>query len=500
MLESQQQWIEVFFASQLFHDVQMSGIFKDSKTFADAEPKSSFEQILTLYEQKVTANNFDLSAFVEQNFTIRRSEELVSSERFDEVQDQINHLWTVLKKPADKPQNGSLIPLDRPYTVPGGRFQEVYYWDSYFAALGLIQSGRISEVEDLIENFISVQQRVGCIPNGNRWYYKSRTQPPVLALLISLFRAHNPCSAQQLARYRLAVETEYRFWMRGVEGLQLNQANSRVVRLKDGEILNRYYDDQATPRPESYAEDIELAADLPESEKANFYRNIRAACESGWDFSSRWFRDHHSMNSIATTEVIPVDLNSILCFVETWLAEAYQSCSQEKANYYQLAASARKTAINKYLWNERAGIYSDYWFLQDKQSEVRSLAATWALFFNLCSESKAASMASLLQESFLNIGGLVTTLNSTEQQWDSPNGWAPLHWITIQGLKAYNFETLASQISECWLQTVTTTYQATGKLMEKYNVVDIESKADGGEYDVQEGFGWTNGVTLALSK
>lgn len=500
MLKSQQQWIEAFFASQLFHDVQMSGMFQDSKTFADAVPKSSFEQILKHYDQIAEHKDFDLNAFVEQNFTIRKLDELVSTERFDEVQAQIDHLWDVLKKPADEAQKGSLISLDRPYTVPGGRFQEIYYWDSYFAALGLVESDRVNEVVDLVENFISIQQRVGCIPNGNRWYYQSRTQPPVLALLVNLLESHASCSEQQFKRYRLAVETEYCFWMKGSESLAQSQAKNRVVRLKGGEVLNRYYDDQATPRPESYAEDVELATDVPEGEKANFYRNIRAACESGWDFSSRWFRDQRSMKTIATTEVIPIDLNSILYFVETWLAKAYQLCDQEKANTYQLAAQVRRSAINKYLWNDCAEIYTDYWFLQDKQSEVKSLAATWALFFKLGSDSKAALMASQLESNFLNAGGLVTTLNSTEQQWDSPNGWAPLHWVAIQGLKAYRFETLATQISHRWLKTVINTYQMTGKLMEKYNVVDIESKADGGEYDVQEGFGWTNGVTLSLLK
>lgn len=498
MLNSQQQWIESFFASQLFHDVQVSGIFADSKTFADAEPKTDFELILAAYEIQHKTPNFSLVSFVEQHFTLRKLEELTSSQQYDDIQQQINHLWTVLKKPADEQQKGSLIPLENAYTVPGGRFQEVYYWDSYFAALGLVQSGRTSEIIDLVENFISVQQRVGCIPNGNRWYYTSRTQPPILALLVQLLASHDVCSSEQLGRYRAAVEVEYRFWMAGADDLTRNEAISRVVRLKDGEVLNRYFDEQATPRPESYAEDIELAAKLPSEQKADFYRNIRAACESGWDFSSRWFRDGKSLNTIATTEVIPVDLNAILYFVETWLGEAYAGEDSDKAKLYQAAADTRKRAIHKYLWNERIGFHVDYWFLKDESSNVKSLASAWCLFFELVSPKNAERIASELKYSFMKEGGLVTTLNATEQQWDSPNGWAPLHWVAIQGLENYQFDELAAEVSKRWVKTVTSMYQLSGKLMEKYNVVNVDAKADGGEYDVQEGFGWTNGVTLAL--
>lgn len=498
MLNSQQYWIEAFFSSDLFHQVQTSGIFSDSKTFADAEPNSSFEHILSLYEQSHSDADFDLKAFVSEHFAIRKLEELTSSEQHEHLEQQICHLWSVLKKAPDSEQKGSLIPLHKPYTVPGGRFQEVYYWDSYFAALGLIRAGRISDVIDLVENFISVQQRVGCIPNGNRWYYKSRTQPPVLALIVDLLQTNNACTEQELKRFRAAIAVEYEFWMAGAKDVSDQQASQRAVRLKDGEILNRYFDPEPTPRPESYAEDMELAASLPEQQKADFYRNIRAACESGWDFSSRWFKDVKSLSTIATTEIIPVDLNAILYFVESWLANSYGQDKPEQAQYYQRAAAARKNAIDKYLWNAQAQVHTDYWFLTDEQSQVKTLATVWTLFFDLASESQAKLIAEQLETEFLKAGGLITTLNSTEQQWDAPNGWAPLHWIAIEGLKRHQFDELADTVAQRWLNTVTDTYQSIGKLMEKYNVVNTQNKADGGEYDVQEGFGWTNGVTLAL--
>ena len=177
-----------------------------------------------------------------------------------------------------------------------------------------MQSGHIAAIEDLVDNFISIQRRVGCIPNGNRWYYSSRSQPPVLAMLVKLLQDNSKVSDTKLNEYIEAIQSEYEFWMQGSEYLVKGLSHRRVVCLANGAILNRYYDDDASPRPESYLEDIELAESLTEQEKPNFYRNIRAACESGWDFSSRWLKDKDDLLSIATTELIPVDLNCFTVF------------------------------------------------------------------------------------------------------------------------------------------------------------------------------------------
>lgn len=490
--------IQAFFDSELFHFVQTSGLFVDSKTFADAIPINSFEHVLNLYQQQQNQPKFDLKTFVTANFRFEEFEELTADKGNDDILKHITHLWSVLKKPADGNRVGSLIPLPQSYTVPGGRFREVYYWDSFFAAIGLMQAGREQDVFDIVDNFISLQQRVGTIPNGNRWYYASRSQPPVLAMLVNLLQQHSLCSKERLVRYREAVETEYLFWMAGSDKLANNESYRRVVKLEDGSLLNRFYDDSATPRPESYAEDIEMAAELSESEQQEFYRNIRAACESGWDFSSRWFKDANSLSSIATTEIIPIDLNCILYFTETWLTEAFGSENLEKHQKYKVAAQERKTAINRYLWSDSLEFYTDYWFKQKKQSNVLSLAALWPLYFGMASQNQAKGVAQQVESKFLKSGGLITTQLNTGEQWDSPNGWAPLHWVSIQGLKQYGFDDLASKISTKWIATVTQFFNATGKLMEKYNVVAVDDIAQGGEYDVQEGFGWTNGVTQAL--
>ena len=489
-----------FFASQLFHDVQMSGLFADSKTFADAEPKSSFVEVIEAYDKAKNIGEVDLATFVSEHFVLPEFNEILANQHAEGVFKQIEYLWSILQKPADSTKFSSLIPLEKPYTVPGGRFREVYYWDSYFAALGLLQSGHIAAIEDLVDNFISIQCRVGCIPNGNRWYYSSRSQPPVLAMLVQLLQDNSKVSDTKLTEYIEAVQSEYEFWMQGSEHLAKGLSHRRVVCLTNGAILNRYYDDDASPRPESYLEDIELAESLTEQEKPNFYRNIRAACESGWDFSSRWLKDKDDLLSIATTELIPVDLNCLLYFVENWLSKTLSDKDKLKSEHYLQAAQARLQAMNEYLWNEEAQLFSDYWFSKNSHSKVKSLAGVWPLFMNLASPLQAQKVARTIEQEFLKQGGLITTTTETKQQWDSPNGWAPLHWVTVKGLQYYGYDKLASDITNAWLANVTLMYEKTGKLMEKYNVLEPEFKADGGEYDVQEGFGWTNGVTLALHK
>ena len=178
-----------FFNSELFKTVQLTHIFDDSKTFADAIPKVPLDEILQQYETNKQQNtDFNLEAFIGKFFLLPEPTEISSNQRGVNVKQHIEILWQVLQKPADKADESSLLPLKYPYIVPGGRFREIYYWDSYFTALGLIESGHIALVEAMLENFIDLQSRYGCIPNGNRSYYLSRSQPPILAL-----RSKNCC-------------------------------------------------------------------------------------------------------------------------------------------------------------------------------------------------------------------------------------------------------------------------------------------------------------------
>ena len=154
--------------------------------------------------------------------------------------------------------------------------------------------------------------------------------------------------------------------------------------------------------------------------------------------------------------------------------------------------------MNKYLWNEEAGFYSDYNFYKQKPTEVLSLAGVYPLFFEISDEARAAKMATTVERLFLKPGGVVSTPFNTGQQWDAPNGWAPLQWITIKGLKNYGFDSLASRITNRWLHLNEEVYKRTFKMLEKYNVEDLSKESGGGEYPTQDGFGWTNGVYLKL--
>jgi alpha,alpha-trehalase len=271
------------------------------------------------------------------------------------------------------------------------------------------------------------------------------------------------------------------------------------VNLNSGEILNRYYDFDDIPREESYKADYNISLKIDENGRPEFFRNLRAAAESGWDFSSRWFADTNSLSTINTTDIIPVDLNCLLYFLENRLAFFYNlKGDNEKSSFYQRRASSRKELINKYLWNKKGKFYFDYNWKEKKSTKIISLAAIYPLYFRVAKQEYAGDVAEKIKSLLLAPGGVVTTLNKTGQQWDAPNGWPPLQWMTIKGLREYGFDSLADEIKERWLNLNKNVYMRTGKMLEKYNVENINLFGGGGEYPLQDGFGWTNGVASAL--
>src|SRR6059036_37473 len=264
---------------QLFHDVQLSGIFEDSKTFADARPRFAPAEIIARYASARGAPQFNLGDFVTQQFELPRPVgEGFRSDTSQTMEQHIRALWPVLTRPPDTVDAySSLIALPNPYVVPGGRFREVYYWDSYFTMLGLVASGRTDLVKSMLDNFAHLIGTLGHIPNGNRTYYLSRSQPPFFAAMVGLY-ARATDTAQAL-KYLQALEAEYAFWMDGADTLGPAQAYRRVLQLPDGPLLNRYWDDRADPRPESYRADYEVAQTLPAAQRDAFFRNVRATAE-----------------------------------------------------------------------------------------------------------------------------------------------------------------------------------------------------------------------------
>jgi alpha,alpha-trehalase len=479
--------------SPLYEAVQTSEIFADSKFFVDCIPRSSSTEILTHYETEKNQPGFDLKNFVQARFSFPAETDNGYSSANKSLKEHLSGLWDVLTRKPDQ-QTGTLIPLPYPYIVPGGRFREVYYWDSYFTMLGLQVSKRVDIIQNMVDNFAYLIDEIGFIPNGNRTYYLGRSQPPFFALMLTVLMEEK--GDKILLKYQSQLEKEYRFWMDGSTKVSINNpAHRRVILMEDGSIMNRYWDDRDTPRPEAFLEDTHIAKKSGK-DVALVYRHIRAAAESGWDFSSRWFRDGTHMETIETTDLVPVDLNCLLLFMETLLASIYQQ--QDEAAYKTMLQqiNQRKKAIHTYCWNEEKGFFFDYHYIDQEQTDTYTLASAYPLFCNCATKEQSNKVAACIEEKFLKAGGLITTLNNTGQQWDFPNGWAPLQWITYKGLQNYGHNTLAEKIRQNWMRNNEKVYAATGKMMEKYNVTDTESLAGGGEYPNQDGFGWTNGVYL----
>ncbi len=482
---------------ELFVRVQESGLFVDGKTFADAVPKQSPAVILREYREVRPDTPAALKTFVGEHFDLptQVTPETSVPDRVP-IARHIDRLWNELTRTSTQvPADSSLLALPKPYVVPGGRFRELYYWDTYFTMLGLAQSGRRDLLEDLVADFAYLIDTYGHVPNGARTYYLGRSQPPFFFEMVKLLSPERPADAY--ARYLPELRREYSFWMEGEQRLGAGRAHRRVVRMTNGAVLNRYWDDVAQPRDESFGEDVALArqSGRPAPE---VYRDLRAAAESGWDFSSRWFADGEKRATIDTTSVLPVDLNSLLFGMESAIEAG---CRQTKdtacAAEFDARASRRRAAMDRFLWS-RSGAYFDYDWQRRRPITRLSAATLYPLFLGVASRPQGTAVAAVVRRELLRAGGIVTTPVRTGEQWDSPNGWPPLQWIAIAGLRDYAEPALAATIACRWLASVHAVYEEGGKLVEKYDVVTPGRRGGGGEYPLQDGFGWTNGVTRQL--
>jgi alpha,alpha-trehalase len=474
----------------LFEAVQRGGVFADQKTFVDCVPRSPPAEIVDHYTRLSRSGAaFDLKSFVTDNFIAPETVHVAAPPR-ETLGDHLEHAWQLLRREADQVVAGSsLLALEHPYIIPGGRFREIYYWDTYFTILGLRAGGNH---EDLIlamaDNLAGLVLRHGLIPNGNRSYYLSRSHPPVFALIVELIAERHGRTAYD--RYRPALEAELAYW---------NDAQADThhrCRLPDGDELHRYYDREDRPRWEAFAIDELVAAEA--GKPRNLFRDLRSAAESGWDFSSRWFVGGHTIAHTRTTEFAAVDLNCFLLQLERTLAKAWQVAGDsDRAAALHAAAARRSRAILRHCWSEAAGFFFDHHLPSGDCSPHRTLAGATPLFLGIATPDQAAAVADTLRADFLRAGGLVTTLVQSTEQWDLPNGWAPLQWIAIRGLANYGHHELAAEIAGRWIRLNTDVFTRTGRLLEKYNVVDLAG-GGGGEYPIQNGFGWTNGVLLAL--
>lgn len=485
--------------SELMYDVQKNHTYSDDKLFVDLVPRYSTHQIRNEYLLTKDSPNFNLSDFLNRNFyklDLGKSAHQANSKM--KPREYIKSLWGELQRSVSLDQ-GSLIALPNAYVVPGGRFNEQFYWDSYFIMLGLAADEEWDLLEGMIKNVTYMIDRFGFIPTANRTYFLSRSQPPFFSRMVILLAKHKGESV--LSRYLPYLLSEYKFWMKGSDILMKSDKKTfdRTVKMPNGAILNRYYDNMMTPRPESISKDLQIATEVVWRKHDQLYLNIRSAAESGWDFSSRWFDDPMDIHTIQTTDIIPIDLNCLLYELEILIAKVYTLIdNQVLADEFIKLSSLRVGALRLYCWDESKGFFFDYNFLKRQTTDRFTLASIFPLYSKIASDQQAALIASHIKNDFLKTGGLATTLIETGQQWDGSNGWAPLQWIAIEGLRNYGYNKLADDIKRRWIKTNLNILAKNSGLIEKYNVKNPNQPGGGGEYQLQIGFGWTNGVLAAL--
>ncbi|XP_055355268.1 trehalase-like [Paramacrobiotus metropolitanus] len=445
--------------------------------------------------------------------------EKIADRKLFEMALRIHNKWRDLGRnislhARDFPEQHTLIWVPHAFIVPGGRFDEIYYWDSYWLMQGLLASNMPHTVQGMLRNFAYLIHKFGHCPNGNRIYYLKRSQPPFLALMLDLYRLHynvpNQTDTLLLIKEMLpALQKEHDFWM--------NKRRIEVSHNGKTYLLNVYRGDIKHPRPESYLEDRETGERYKEAynqtDAAFLFTNIAAAAESGWDFSTRWLeRREAPFHTIRTETIVPVDLNAVLCAVEQRLAIFYELTGDpDTAEQFRQRALDRGDALEALFWNETRGVWLDYDSRLGRQREEFYLSGVQPIFHKCSGRTvdvtSTARMRQVLNSFDLrNItrypGGFPTSsyFSATNCcQWDFPNAWAPLQLMLIEGF-AHNPEMRSQALAwaQIWVKALYDGHAGHGHFYEKYDVREPGEFGFGGEYVVQEGFGWTNGGLLRL--
>jgi alpha,alpha-trehalase len=410
--------------------------------------------------------------------------------------------------PAAPPEAG-LLYLPYPYVVPGGRFNEMYGWDSYFIQLGLFHDGLLDLAKDMTEDFLYEIRNYGKILNANRTYYMTRSQPPFLTRMI--WGVYEKTHDRKWLESTLpAIEQTYRFW-------------TSAPHLTPETGLSRYYDSGEGPAPEVVAAErdengrthYDLVREyfrthqVPDYDvnqyydrahdrlTALFYKGDRSMRESGFDPSNRF-----GPFNIDIIHYNPVCLNSLLYIMENDIAAIQTELGRGgEAQKWKQRASTRAELVNRFMWDERAGLYFDYDFTNRRRRNYPFLTTFYPLWAGIATAPQAARVQRNVSL-FEKAGGLETSTNRSGSQWDAPFGWAPLESIAVLGLRRYGFNDDANRISRKFLSLVAGRYRETGTIVEKYDVTvpgaDVGSELRFGYRSNEAGFGWTNAVYLQL--
>jgi alpha,alpha-trehalase len=393
--------------------------------------------------------------------------------------------------------------------VPGGRFNEMYGWDSYFILLGLLRDGQPALAKSMTDNFLYEVRHYGKVLNANRTYYLTRSQPPFLTrMVLDVFSTTGDVKWLRAALPEL--ESYYRFWttephLTPQTGLSRYDGGSdqpapEVVFGERDEAGKSHYD-----RVREYYRTHEVTeynlSDFYDKQKDQltplYYQGDRAMRESGFDPSARF-----GPFSVGIVNHNSVDLNSLLYRMEMDMAAIYTILDQpHTASIWSQQAASRATKIRTLMWDTKTGLFLDYNFKTGQRLNYPFLTTFYPLWAGLANQEEAAWVARNLPL-FEKEGGLQTSARVSGNQWDAPFGWAPLQIIAIQGLRRYGFNTEAERLSVKFLSMVLRDFNEHRVIKEKYNVIEGKSDLGAGVrfgYTSNEiGFGWTNAAFVLL--
>ncbi|KAF5360563.1 hypothetical protein D9756_004935 [Leucocoprinus leucothites] len=633
-LPPKQPWCpsEIFCPGSLLQTVGIADLFPDDKTFADKPTSKPPQEVLATF-QNISSSNAtygQIIDFVEQNFAGEGLELQalplsdfnanpaflgnVSNPLVKAWSQTVHNIWTQLIRGTNRSTlcssrsdcESSLIPLNHTFVVPGGRFREQYYWDSYWIVEGLLESELYSIVNDTLQNFMDELDRIGFIPNGGRVYYLDRSQPPLFIQMLSRYvTVTNDTSI--LSRALPLAEKELKWW-RDNRSLNVTSPFTNQTHLvyhysaNPVTLVILLCSDYLT------ANGPEINPPLNDTQKAALYAELATGAESGWDYTKRWFTDGDndgSLRNLGVRSLVAIDLNSILYNNHAILAKLYGSSNRTLANTHRSAASALRTAILDLLWDGNKLAFYDFNLATNQRKDFFSVANFYPLWSGIVPDEVARDEnAAFGHFASLNLvlnrynGTYPTTLVDTGLQWDAPNAWAPHQHVVLGALRALpanvsggalptpgegkstfdlipsgqlgmaenqlpqqprvnindgNFTNTGSgadinalngtvfnggnatdgegwshrlqrelanryitsalcswratggsipgilpRLSDAELN-VTQSINNTGNMFEKFSALDVDSAGRGGEYTVQAGFGWTNGVALWIA-
>lgn len=376
----------------------------------------------------------------------------------------IENYWTKItfKNASDE---GTLIGLPHPYIVPNhDMFRELYYWDSYFISLGLHETAFEELVPSILRNLLYLLKRFERIPNSSRYYHLSRSQPPFLTSFI-------------LDAYMVVTKKSHD------EGTKFLEEAYELTQLEYTKVW----------RGKQFPDEREVYKGLSRYYDINIWHNA-AEAESGWDMTPRF--DNRCL------DIIPIDLNCLLFKYESDLGRMAEILGKkEEVKRWTMLLEERRRMVSDLLWDPSTSYFYDFDYRHEKRLTFRSIAGFFPLWCGLATAEQASLMVKNQLPFFETPFGVVTTEEwnpepgEVAKQWAWPNGWAPLIWITIQGLVRYGYSNEAKRIALKWVNLVNDIFLSTNNIYEKYDVVrGCRARSD--RYPDQHGFGWTNSIFL----